>query len=539
MALHPLSPRPPGRRQTHGLALPIILVAVLVIGLIMFAFSRSSRNELNLLDKMISAQKLIYLVRTGMGIAETKLAKERWYGDTQPRDVIIPTLDDPESSLKIYVDDYVQVVARRYEKVYRMLDHVKIFVEARFRGNVMYGFGKFILSPEPVFDGKSTIGVTGARKTIQVNGEDKGIVAAEQAPTLRRIVGMKFLHEEEIYTAVPTFAGMDDVDSRRALGRFWAGDQIPYARMYGRNLTLSEKLWNADVQFPATASGTVEVEDCRATLQRLDVPPPALSTLETTPSENILKNTFVGETLKRFFLSTAWDVTRARRDDELKKVQIYIPYLPAKCTHPDVIKAIGIAFGANHPIFVREGIDYIPTFTYDLTTRKGAADQYLAQRGFGHSYPDINPTQFSETLSQIKTANAYKFKWDATLVRTGENPGTSVETGDITDAGRCIFLFNNIGNAIESNASFTITVDNVNIIPVSGPDPYYSDYYIREPGTPKNYPLCTILNFFLKYLDDNLVELPPNKNTGYTNPPDSDLVVDPFVEGGDTYVVLF
>ncbi len=537
------SPSPSVRsapRRTVGMALPIILVALLIVGLIMFAFTRSSQSELNLLDKLISAQKLIYLVRTGMGIAEAKLAKERWYGDTKPRDVIVPTLDDRDASLKIYVDDYVQVVARRYEKVYRMLDHVKVFVEARYRGNVMYGFGKFILSPEPVFDGKSTIGVTGARKTIKVAGEDKGVVAAEEAPTLRRIVGMKFLHEDEIYAAVPTFAGMDDVDSRRALGRFWAGDQIPYARMYGRNLTLSEKLWASSVEFPSSASGTIDVESCRATLQRLDVPPNALANLENVQSENVLKNTFVGETLKRFFLSTAWDVTRGRRDDELKKVEIYIPYPPIKCTNADVIAAIGKAFGAPHPIPVREGIDYISTFTYDLATRRGAAEQFLIQRGFGNSYPDVGPADFSDTLAQVKTANAYKFKWIATLVRTGEDPGTSIEKGDTLTAGRCMFLYNNIGNAIESNAAFTISVENVDIIPVSGPTPYYSDYYIREPGTPKNYPLFTVLNFFLKYLDDALVELPPNKSPGYTEPGDGyGNIVDPFVEGGDTYVVLF
>lgn len=527
-------------RCSSGLALPVVLISLLVVGMIMFAMSHQSRNEKQLLTKLIASQKLVYLVRSGMAIAETKLAKERWYGDTNPRDVIVPTLDEPGASLKIYVDDYVQMVARRYQTVYRMLDHVKVFVEARYHKDVMYGFGKFILSPEPVFDGRSTIGVTGTRQSyINSSGESVGFIGTVDAPTMRRIVGVKYLTENEIYQAVPTFAGLADVESRRALGRFWVGDQIPYARMYARNQALMMALNDPDLELPTTSDNCLEIESCRSFLHQLDLPSNAAVSAEQTSDENVLKNTFVGESLKNFFLSTNWDISREKRDIEQKKIQIYIPYLPPKCTDTNVIRAVGMAFGAQHPISVRAGIDFIATFTFDHVAKQTATQQYLVHRGYSDAYPSVSPAQFGLQISRIQTANAYTVSWSATMVTDGPAPETLSEEGDLASVDRFFELYDNRGGTTVVDET-TVTILDASISPVSGPDPYYSDYYIRIPDTPQNYTLANIVNFFLKYLDDTMVELPPNKNTGYTQPAeDSDDIIDPFVEGGSNFVALF
>ncbi|MBF0545753.1 MAG: hypothetical protein HQM08_15020 [Candidatus Riflebacteria bacterium] len=527
-----------------GMALILVLVVIGMLVISIFASTSHSQNERKLLEKIISKKKLIYQTRAALAVAENRLAAERWYGATKTRDVLDMPSSEPKSSTKIYLDDYVQTLPRNYGKppYYRLLDHVKVFVEAKNKGDVLYGFGKYAMSPEPLFEGCSTIGVrggiTGKPKAAGLVSKDKkngGVppppkppaasitITIKNVPTLKRMISVKFMTEEDVLKYVPTFMGMQDPDSRKALGRALAAEHICFAKNYAQNKKISQNL--ESFSSPITLASPPAQEDCKKLIESFES---AGNIFANETLENKVKNGFLCMTLESFYLSTNWDINRASKEAKAKSILFCIKDIPEKCSDSSIETAINDVFGGP-PIRVVEGRDYIATISYDSGTSETAAEKYIKFRGFDKSIPDETVNEFSHQMGTIKTANLYSFSWQADYVTTGEGAGNSSTGGGILDSAEYLDLKSKVGTVVESDASHTKTLVSVNVTGKSGPNPYLSDIMVSETGTAKEFPLEIVLNFFMKYEEEFLLEFPPDeqKRTGYCSPSSGDFELDP------------
>lgn len=109
-------------------------------------------------------------------------------------------------------------------------------------------------------------------------------------------------------------------------------------------------------------------------------------------------------------------------------------------------------------------------------------------------------------MSEVKTSNQYTFAWQGDVLITyigTDTPtlpsGPTVETGG---AGKFIIFHNNKGQIYKVENDYEYRITNCSVIDVSGPDPGFSGYYLVNRATGQRMPLFTVLNFFLKFIDE-------------------------------------
>ncbi len=476
----------------RGMALVLILAGLLFLGITLGGLAYFSSNERSILDHMVAQKTLVYLARAGLGIAEAKLLEGRFYA---PQSEGTYEFDSANGlgHVRIYFDDFVRKKPKKVgSEEIQLLDHIKVTVIATYRRERIYGFGKFVISPEPKYDaGGSTMGVNPIHPKAK-SGQ------FQETTTLRKLINLKILTPDEV-EGIPGFSSIDLFDSRKAVAQYLKEDQLQYAANYARNRALVANL-RAN---PLAATGTWSVPEFRAALKGRDTYSGPVLKADSESETWFLKNTFLAEVLKHFFLSTDWDLAPEAKKQRLGNILVALGSLPVKTTDGEVRQAISIAI-PGHPVDVVEGVDFIATFTPQGP--KTAVELFLAQRGFSQIPRDLPPVAFAGRLSEVQTSNQYKFAWQGDVLITYIGTGTptmpsgpTVETGG---AGKFIIFHNNKGQIYKVENDYEYRITNCNVMGVSGPNAGFSGYYLVDRASGQRMPLFTVLNFFLKFIDE-------------------------------------
>jgi hypothetical protein len=440
------------------------------------------------------------LVRAGINVAEDKLQAGRWYGNSSIRGT--HTITDfpvdflPGAKITIYADDYTTGIQQKIgDYMYVMLDHIKVFVEAKFRGETLFGYGKFIVSPEPIIGGTST------------DGTDPEFKVLAPAPTtLKRMISVRIVQPSELKSKTG-YTNLSSVASRKAFVEFLKADLDKFAMNYSKNQALSE--------------GIRKGYSLSKELFTQDEVHQKIAALDTGGgygnNGNLLKNQFVLENFKKFFLSTNWDVAQGNKSAQLQATAVKITNLPTKDMTNNRAQALAIIIGAGHPRRVLEGRDYWPTFSGG--DGKSAAEAFLEKRGMS-SPTDTPPREFAANLGRILTGNGYKYRWKCTQIEG--IPGKDSNGNDIVEyTAKDTFG----GGGDSSAAAFVLFFQNPGMWQANGgklefsgegPDPVYSNYYMTSPDG-KKIPVASVLKFFLKYVDEYNTYTPDDdgKNEGW------------------------
>lgn len=344
IAIHVIRPR-------RGMALVMILAALLFLGITLGGLAYFSSNERSILDHMVSQKTLVYLARAGLGMAEAKLLEGRFYAPQSEGQFEFDSANGL-GHVRIYFDDFVRKKLKRLgDEEIQLLDHIKVTVIATYRRERIYGFGKFVISPEPKYDaGGSTRGVNPIHPKSK-SGQ------FQETTTLRKLINLKILTPEEV-EGIPGFSSIDLFDSRKAVAQYLKEDQLQYAANYARNRAIAANLRAR----PLAATGTWSVEKFRAALKDRDTYAGPVLKADSESETWFLKNTFLAEVLKHFFLSTDWDLAPEAKSQRLRDIAVALGSLPVKTTDGEVRQAISIAV-PGHPVDVVEGVDFIATFT--------------------------------------------------------------------------------------------------------------------------------------------------------------------------------
>ncbi|MBF0410374.1 MAG: hypothetical protein HQM10_23710, partial [Candidatus Riflebacteria bacterium] len=187
---------------------------------------------------------------------------------------------------------------------------------------------------------------------------------------------------------------------------------------------------------------------------------------------------------------------------------------------------ISSIFGSPHPIKVNPGNDYLADAFYDTSTKKTAIQQYLKFRNFDTTIPAIPCSDFAYDLGRVKTANCYAYSWKAEYKIEGEGAGTRSEEGNALSSAKYLDLKGKVGTVVESDASHTVTLTSVTVTAKTGPVTGYSDYMVVDKVTKREFQLNNVVNFFMKYVEEYMLELPPDatKSDSYCYPEDEETV---------------
>lgn len=488
------------RQSSQGMALIIVLVVSVCMALIFSAVQFFSRSEYSYLEKVMINKSLDYLVRAGLNVAEDKLQAGRWYGDSAIRGT--HTITDfpvdflPGAKITIYADDYTTGEQQKIgDYMYIMLDHIKVFVEAKFRGETLYGYGKFIISPEPIIGGTST------------DGTDPEFKILAPAPTtFKRMINVRVVRSSDL-KGCSGYSNLSSVAARKAFAEFLKTDLDKFATNYSQNRTLSERI-RSEYNLTKELFTQGEVHQ-------------KIAALDTGGgygnNGNLLKNQFVLENFKRYFMSTNWDIAQSNKSSQLEATGVKIMNLPTKDMTNNRAQALAIIIGAGHPKRVLEGRDYWPTFSSG--DGKSAAEAFLERRGMS-SPTDTPPGEFAENIGRILTGNGYKYHWKCTQIQG--IPGKDSAGNDIVE----YTAKDTVGGGGDSSAAaFVLFFQNPGMWQPNGgvleyagvgPDPVYSNYYMTSPDG-KKIPVASVLKFFLKYVDENNTYTPDDdgKNEGW------------------------
>lgn len=482
------------QRNNQGMALIVVLIVSICMALIFSAVQFFSRSEYSHLDRIMVAKTLDYLVRAGINVAEDKLQKGRWYGDSSVRGVHSIS-DFPVDFLKtahitIYADDYVRDDPQKIgDYMYLMLDHIKVFVKADFRGESLFGYGKFVISPDPIMGGTSTDGV---------DPEFKILTAAPS--TIKRMINIKYFRPSDL-SGVPGFSSMADIGSRKALAAHIKADLDQFATNYAKNALHGKKI---ETSYDGTKPACTQAE----IHQKLAALDPGSA---GGGSINSLKNLFILENFKRFFMTTNWDIPIARKEGKIAATGIELKNVPKKDMTSNRAQAIAIIKGSGHPAVVKEGRDYWKSFS--SSGGKSAAEDFLERRGFT-SPPDIAPKEFAAKVGVIKTGNAYKYSWKCTKISntpTGlaeYHLGSNYGGGGDSGAAMFVQFYNNPSQWQPNGGSLTYSGD--------GPNPVFSNYYMND-SAGNSLSVTSVLQFFMKFIDESGCTTPDGdgKNEGW------------------------
>ena len=457
-------------RSRRGIAYVIVLVTIILLFLSFIALNSFTQNELRIFDLIINLKKAEYLVRAGLNIAEDRLQQERWYGDSAPRGTLEPDLPDSKAYIKIYADDYVQNNIKKLgDADYVMLDHIKVYVYAKYKSKVLYGYGKYIISPEPIYGEKSTLGV---------DPEGSGLTAVK---TFRRLINVKILSESEIAKNVPGFFGVDDFASRKKLGTFLAGIQHEFVKNYSRNKILSANI-KQDLHI---SEQMISQKSLQERLSNLDTGSVTVGDLNT------LKNRFIRENFERFFMSTGWDIPEEKKDELLANIEILLGEEPARTADSAKFRAMAAVFGKGHP-------KKAPSRTQRFTSGERYL-QYIDQQETAGA-DGANPRDYVDSLSKVITGYTYGFEWRAQGVvnfQTADGEGFKIE--DKVGEG---------GNSAASFLHFYENRDNLDVCEgvviedKVGPEPIHTNYYMENKDDGSKMAVSSVMNFFLKYVDE-------------------------------------
>lgn len=479
-------------RNRRAIALVVVLIAAFCMLSFFAAFQFFSHSEYRHLERILTNTSLDYLVRAGLNIAEDKLQKDRWYGDTRSRGSFeVPSnLLPPTARITIYADDYYASDTRKIgSKKYRMLDHIKVYVKASLRDRSMYGYGKYIMTPNPTAWGKSTEGVDMSFSSLNPSTH-----------TFRKMVNVKLLREEDL-EEVPGFSRIDLDASRKALGDFLRKEMHLQAFNFARNLTISRNL----AQGISSPQPTYSLTALKSLLASKG------STAGTGFNENQLKNFFILESIKEFFMTTNWDIPESQKQTEIQKVRIEIGHFPPDEMTPSAKQAVQIVFGTAK--VARDGEDY---FKVVKAGPNGSAfAEYLKKRGIAAA-PDKSPQDLQEELSRGITDYDYSFAWQAINPRSSPGGAISAPIAKTGGAAAFVLYWNNRGG---------ILCDDCNFADVVGPTPKYTNYYMVKDSI--YMPLAIVFNFFMKFVDESYTYFPDSvvKDEGSVTipiPPDSE-----------------
>ncbi|MBU1106228.1 MAG: hypothetical protein KKB51_06145 [Candidatus Riflebacteria bacterium] len=171
-----------------GFALGIVVVFIAFFMIMVFAVMRFSRSEMRSTSQMALQKKAQMLALSGINIAEMALEKGRWYqppykpaedingdGETTRAEAETSSLisrpnfsyldispkDGEDGTIKIYFQEIakngVDVSNNRLYAKYKLktadlLDHIKVYSVGEFQGERVMMYGKFIMSPSPLFN---------------------------------------------------------------------------------------------------------------------------------------------------------------------------------------------------------------------------------------------------------------------------------------------------------------------------------------------------------------------------------------------------
>ncbi|NLI75612.1 MAG: hypothetical protein GX442_04115 [Candidatus Riflebacteria bacterium] len=481
--------RPPTLQGRRAIALVVVLIAAFCMLSFFAAFQFFSHSEYRHLERILTNTSLDYLVRAGLNIAEDKLQKDRWYGDTRCRGSFeVPSnLLPPTARITIYADDYYASDTRKIgNKKYKMLDHIKVFVKASLRDRSMYGYGKYIMTPNPTAWGKSTEGIDMSFSSLNPSTH-----------TFRKMVNVKLLREEDL-EEVPGFSRIDLDASRKALGDFLRKEMHQQAFNFARNLAISRNL----AKGIASPQPTYSLAALKSLLASKG------STAGTGFNENQLKNFFILESMKDFFMTTNWDIPDSEKQGELQKVRIEIGHFPPDEMTADAAAAIRIVFGGTAKR-ARDGVDY---FKVVRAGPNGSAfAEFLKKRDIPLA-PDKSPQDLQEELSRGITDFDYSFIWQAINAKVGT---TIVPVYFSGGAASFILYYTNQGTLCDS-CTYSRAV---------GPIPKFTNYYMVKDSI--YMPLAIVFNFFMKFVDESYTYFPDSvvKDEGSVNipvPPDTE-----------------
>jgi hypothetical protein len=489
---------PRRRRCRRGVALPLAIFSLVFLGIFLGAMSFFTRQERHSAIRLVTQKRLFYLARAGLALAEARLLRGRWYSpSTQGRF----TYDDPSGfgRVTVYCDDFVRVKPLEAGGTsHRLLDHVKVSVLASYQGENLYGFGKFVISPEPLYPGNGSTQGVNFVKPFGAGGSPNLV------PTLRKLINVHLLLADEI-GRIPGFTTIDDVSSRQALAAAMIPEQLAYAFHYAVNEPISRAVRH---QQPVCSQPRTTLDFVRSYLNGAAGGTPArLPASPSTAEQNALKNRFLTNVLRNFFLTHRWDLPLADRRSILSRVQVVIGKVPEKCHDPEVISAFRQGFGDPHPIILRPGYDYQEVYTGGGGI--SAFDRYLADRGWSSTVPSTASSKFAADLSEMHTANVYRFLWEGVsrAAYTGDEPlgerPSAQGAVSVEGAVAAYLQFLRGGQqTISTDPNYRYIVSECRVISKDGPEPEYSGMYFLDPTTGGKMALLVSTNFFLKFVDE-------------------------------------
>lgn len=162
-----------------GIALPIAITACGLLILAIASLSMYSNQELRIVRKLLNLKKAEFLSMSGLQLAKAKLEKSRWYQPVGNQFVnpaanwknshrqsvqneIAPDIHEAEVTLfldEIHSYRKVKAMVKGDEYEVSTLSHINILSFAEIANESVLHYGKFILSPEPMLNSNSSLGL--------------------------------------------------------------------------------------------------------------------------------------------------------------------------------------------------------------------------------------------------------------------------------------------------------------------------------------------------------------------------------------------
>jgi hypothetical protein len=467
--------------NSRGIAMAFVAGAVLILPAILFSVHNYVSTKTRDMAWINARKKLEYQVLNALTLTSEKLRQGRWYGDDASGSF---DLQEDGISVRVYCDDYVQTKRRLFSApepgLYVMLDHIKIFVDAKLDNFSFCGYAKFIISPEPLYQGKSTEG-------IDYHVDDFTVTAN----TLRQLTNFRMGTPSEYAHRVSGFKELSDSSSRRLLGDFFEAETNVTARNYYHTSRMQPAVSRMfDQRFQSFSKPMF-----RSLVKSLE----SYSDLE---NQDVLKNHFIVSNFQRFVPELDFSASDEQRQAAVKEVSIRS--LPPERTaqSPEARKLLRSVFGSEHPV------------SADSSSRAHARSWYFAagRDAMSHFMEDLSlrpqqmdsPTDFIDKNFRFPAFNSYRFVWEARCSNQPERGGFELFDRYLKDwqAGKFLFKDPRCGTSPDFQVGKKI-----------GPEPEYGDYFIRRGENGPEFSVAAVLHFFRKMVDGSGVIVGPDKKT--------------------------
>ncbi|PCJ18807.1 MAG: hypothetical protein COB02_10260 [Candidatus Cloacimonadota bacterium] len=454
--------------KSKGAAIIIVLLLIVMVPPVLFGLHSYMVSKTKSLAILEAHSILHQEARNALKEVEYSLIQGRWY---LPKHQYSYQLhENYKSEVSVYIDEYEsiqpQYVYSQKKAESRSLDHIKVYINLKYKNKELIAYGKFVISPSPLLEEEYIHGINPFnRKNI------------EEIPTIK-----KFAYQDitpKNYLVKQQKLDLALAKDRDILSNFF-DNQLQKANIRSYLQTKDHKRAKRMLQTNLEKTSKRDVFKLFYIL--------GANKIEDTPTSTIINQYLISKS-KNFHFNFNQKYTP--QDEKLSIIEIRNPY--NKIAREEVIKEL-----FDKTLLKTKRSAYLNRI-YEFKNNRNPIVQYYQDRNI-EQYISLPTNQFIDTLSGFPSGNQFKINWKATC-------GNFDSNGDFEDFIRYYKDFNSKKSLFQSDdckglASFTILNKS------------YKKFYhpVRlSDDKEHNIQLRYILEYYHKQVSNTLAKLVPEK----------------------------